>query len=118
MIDHVSIHVSDLIASKQFYSQALEPLGYALGYEMGEFLGYADAAGMSVGVVQRDPVGGGHVACEDRAAVDAFHAAAKEAGGQDNGPPGIRPHYHENYYAAFVHDLDGKNLEAVCHRPT
>ena len=119
MIDHVSIHVNDLEASKRFYSQVLEPLGYSLGFEMGEFLGFADAAGMSVGVVRRDTVGGGHVAfaCEDRGAVDAFYAAATAAGATDNGPPGLRPHYHESYYAAFVHDTDGNNLEAVCHKP-
>ena len=54
---------------------------------------------------------------EDRASVDAFFEAATSAGGQDNGAPGVRAHYHENYYAAFVHDADGNNIEAVCHRP-
>jgi len=119
MIDHVSIHVSAFEASKRFYSEALAPLGYSLGFEVGEFLGYADAAGMSVGVVRRDPVGGGHVAfaCQDSGAVDAFYTAATAAGATDNGPPGLRPHYHESYYAAFVHDADGNNLEAVCHKP-
>jgi len=60
-----------------------------------------------------------HVAfsAPDRASVDAFHEAALAAGGTDNGAPGLRPHYHETYYAAFVHDPDGNNLEAVCHRP-
>jgi catechol 2,3-dioxygenase-like lactoylglutathione lyase family enzyme len=63
--------------------------------------------------------GATHVAfsAPDRAAVDAFHAAALAAGGTDNGAPGLRPHYHETYYAAFAHDPDGNNLEAVCHRP-
>ena len=55
--------------------------------------------------------------CPDRAGVDAFHAAALAAGGQDNGAPGVRAHYHEHYYAAFVHDADGNNIEAVCHEP-
>ncbi len=119
MIDHVSVHVSNLEQAKTFYSTALAPLGYALGFEQGEFLGYADSAGMSLGVVHREPVGGGHVAfaCADRAAVDAFHEAAVAVGGRDNGAPGVRAHYHESYYAAFVHDPDGNNLEAVCHKP-
>jgi catechol 2,3-dioxygenase-like lactoylglutathione lyase family enzyme len=119
MIDHVAVHVSDLDQAKRFYSEALEPLGYSLAFEMGEFLGYADDAGMSLGVVQREPAGRGHVAfaCADRNGVDAFYAAATQAGGKDNGPPGVRPHYHESYYAAFVHDPDGNNLEAVCHKP-
>jgi catechol 2,3-dioxygenase-like lactoylglutathione lyase family enzyme len=119
MIDHVAVHVSDLESAKRFYTKALEPLGYSLAFDQTGFLGYADAAGMSLGVVQRDPVGGGHVAfaSADRKGVDAFHAAAIEAGGTDNGAPGIRTHYHENYYAAFVHDADGNNLEVVCHKP-
>jgi catechol 2,3-dioxygenase-like lactoylglutathione lyase family enzyme len=119
MIDHTAVNVSDYDAAKAFYSKALAPLGYQLVHEQGPFLGFADSAGLSLGVVRRDPVGGGHVAfaCEDRAAVDAFHAAAVEAGGADNGAPGLRTHYHEHYYAAFVHDADGNNIEAVCHKP-
>ena len=71
------------------------------------------------GVVRRDPVGSAHVAfkCDDRATVDAFYEAALAAGGADNGPPGLRPHYHEHYYGAFVLDADGNNIEAVCHKP-
>ena len=119
MIDHTAVNVTDLQAAKSFYSKALEPLGYSVAFEMGEFLGFADAQGMDLGVVQRDPVGGAHVAfkCEDHASVDAFYAAAMAAGGKDNGPPGIRAHYHENYYGAFVHDADGNNIEAVCQTP-
>jgi catechol 2,3-dioxygenase-like lactoylglutathione lyase family enzyme len=119
MIDHTAVNVTDQDAARTFYSKALEPLGYSLAFEQGEFLGYADTAGLSLGVVRRDPVGGGHVAfaCGDRSTVDAFYEAAMAAGGKDNGPPGIRAHYHENYYAAFVHDADGNNIEAVCHRP-
>jgi catechol 2,3-dioxygenase-like lactoylglutathione lyase family enzyme len=73
----------------------------------------------SFAVVRRNPTGGGHVAfaCEDRATVDAFHEAATKAGGRDNGAPGVREHYHASYYAAFVQDLDGNNIEAVCHKP-
>jgi catechol 2,3-dioxygenase-like lactoylglutathione lyase family enzyme len=119
MIDHTAVNVSDQEAARSFYSKALEPLGYSLAFEQGEFLGYADAAGLSLGVVRRDPVGGGHVAfaCDDRKAVDAFYEAAMAAGGKDNGAPGLRTHYHENYYAAFVHDQDGNNVEAVCQKP-
>jgi catechol 2,3-dioxygenase-like lactoylglutathione lyase family enzyme len=120
MIDHTAVNVSDQEAAKSFYSKALEPLGYSLAFEQGEFLGYADAAGLSLGVVRRDPVGGGHVAfaCDERKSVDAFYEAAMAAGGRDNGAPGLRTHYHENYYAAFVHDQDGNNVEAVCQKPS
>jgi len=119
MIDHTAVNVTDLNAAKAYYSKALEPLGYSLAFEVGDFLGFADANGMDLGVVRRDPVGGAHVAfkCDDHAAVDAYYAAAMAAGGKDNGPPGIRAHYHENYYAAFVHDADGNNIEAVCQKP-
>ena len=119
MIDHTAVNVTDLEAAKQFYSKALEPLGYSLAFEMGDFLGFADANGMDLGVVRRDPVGGAHVAfkCDDQASVEAFYEAAIAAGGKDNGPPGLRPHYHEHYYAGFVHDADGNNLEAVCQKP-
>ncbi|MBA3375029.1 MAG: VOC family protein [Actinobacteria bacterium] len=119
MIDHTAVNVSDQDTARSFYSQALEPLGYTLAFEQGEFIGFADSAGLSLGVVRRDPVGGAHVAfkCEDHATVDAFYEAAMAAGGKDNGPPGIRAHYHENYYEAFVHDVDGNNIEAVCQKP-
>ena len=88
-------------------------------FEVAEFLGFADANGMDLGVVRRDPVGGAHVAfkCDNHATVDAFYEAALAAGGKDNGPPGIRAHYHEHYYGAFVHDADGNNIEAVCQKP-
>jgi catechol 2,3-dioxygenase-like lactoylglutathione lyase family enzyme len=119
MIDHAAVNVSDLEASKQFYNEALQPLGYSLVFEVGDFLGYADGQMPNFGVVRREPTGGGHIAfaAADRATVDAFHASATSAGGRDNGPPGVRGHYHENYYAAYVLDLDGNNIEAVCHRP-
>jgi catechol 2,3-dioxygenase-like lactoylglutathione lyase family enzyme len=119
MIDHAAVNVTDLDAAKAFYSKALEPLGYSLMFEVGEFLGFADGAAPNFGVVRRDPVGGGHVAfkCAKRADVDAFYAAATAAGGSDNGPPGLRPHYHESYYAAYVQDADGNNIEAVCQIP-
>ncbi len=119
MLDHTGVNVSDQDAARTFYSKALEPLGYSLAFEQGEFMGFADSGGLSLGVVRRDPVGGAHVAfrCDDHAMVDAFYEAATAAGGKDNGPPGLRAHYHEHYYAAFVHDADGNNIEAVCQKP-
>jgi catechol 2,3-dioxygenase-like lactoylglutathione lyase family enzyme len=119
MIDHTAVNVSDLEASKRFYDEALKPLGYSLAFEVGDFLGYAEGQMPSFAVVRRGPTGGGHVAfaCPDRTTVDAFYEAATKAGGRDNGAPGVREHYHASYYAAFVHDLDGNNIEAVCHKP-
>jgi catechol 2,3-dioxygenase-like lactoylglutathione lyase family enzyme len=119
MIDHAAVNVSDLAASRQFYDEALKPLGYSLAFAADEFLGYAKGQMPSFGVARREPTGGGHVAfaADDRATVDAFHEAATKAGGSDNGTPGVREHYHPTYYAAFVRDLDGNNIEAVCHRP-
>jgi catechol 2,3-dioxygenase-like lactoylglutathione lyase family enzyme len=118
-IDHTAMNVTDLERSKAFYTAALEPLGYSLMFEVGEFAGFGDSQMPSLGVVQREPAGGGHVALSapDHATVDAFHEAALAAGGTDNGRPGLREHYHPTYYAAFVKDLDGNNIEAVCHRP-
>jgi catechol 2,3-dioxygenase-like lactoylglutathione lyase family enzyme len=118
-IDHTAVYVTDLDRSKSFYADALKPLGYSLQFEMGEFLGFGDGQMPNFGVVRRDPVGDGHVAfsASDRATVDAFHQAAIAAGGTDNGAPGLREHYHPTYYAAYVRDFDGNNIEAVCHTP-
>ena len=119
MIDHTAVNVTDLGAAKAFYSQALEPLGYSLFFEFEAFVGFNEPNGGALGVVRRDPVGVAHVAfsCSDHSSVDAFYEAAMSAGGKDNGAPGVREHYHEHYYAAFVHDADGNNIEAVCHKP-
>jgi catechol 2,3-dioxygenase-like lactoylglutathione lyase family enzyme len=128
MIDHVGFAVSDYARAKAFYARALAPLGYELVMELpGETnqSGFP-AAGFGAGGKPDFWIGGEgklekplHVAivAKDRAAVDAFHKAALAAGGKDNGAPGLRPHYHPNYYAAFVRDLDGHNIEAVCHAP-
>lgn len=118
MLDHVSLKVRDYAAAQAFYDQALAPLG--LSRLMGDG---AHFAGYGVGrpffwIGQGEaPSGGTHVAftAADRATVDAFHAAALEAGGRDNGAPGVRAHYHPDYYGAFVLDADGHNIEAVCH---
>jgi len=128
MIDHIGFAVSGYEKSKAFYTQALAPLGYVLIMEVaaeGNPSG-APAAGFGEGGKPDFWIGGEgklekpvHVAivAKDRDSVDAFHRAALAAGGKDNGKPGLRPHYHPNYYAAFVFDPDGHNIEAVCHTP-
>jgi catechol 2,3-dioxygenase-like lactoylglutathione lyase family enzyme len=119
MIDHATVNVRDIDGAKRFYSKALEPLGMSMVMEMDDFAGFASDKGFHFGVFKRAPVGGGHVAfaCQDRGTVDAFYEAAIAAGGKDNGAPGLRPHYHENYYGAYVHDADGNNIEGVCQKP-
>jgi catechol 2,3-dioxygenase-like lactoylglutathione lyase family enzyme len=120
VIDHVSVTVSDMDAAKRFYSQALEPLGYSLVMEGDGWAGFAGGEPPipDFWLGQREG-GSAHFAlrAKDRASVDRFHEAALAAGGKDNGEPGLRSHYHENYYAAYVHDADGNNVEAVCHDP-
>jgi catechol 2,3-dioxygenase-like lactoylglutathione lyase family enzyme len=124
MFDHVGVNVQDYSKSRAFYEQTLAPLGYRVVMAFDEH----KAAGFGTTddkpefwVAEREPYGAGgtHVAfqCDDRATVDAFHSAALEAGGSDNGAPGVREHYHPTYYGAFVLDPDGNNVEAVCHRP-
>ena len=126
MIDHVSVSVSDPVASKAFYEAALAPLGYRVVMEFGPVTGLG---GPVPGAPEGAPVHADlwltsaesptpcHVAvtASSTAQVDAFHEAALAAGGADNGAPGERPHYHPGYYGAFVLDLDGNNLEAVFH---
>lgn len=127
MIDHTGVVVSDFSKSKAFYRAALAPLGYTLLAEIpAAVTGHVDVAGfgeapkpdfwISSGDANQPAV---HIAfrASSRATVDAFHAAALAAGGRDNGAPGLRPHYHANYYGAFVLDPDGHNVEAVCHGP-
>jgi catechol 2,3-dioxygenase-like lactoylglutathione lyase family enzyme len=127
MIDHTGIVASDFARSKAFYTKALAPIGYQLIMEFPAAVTKStDVAGfgappepdfwISAGTPNKPPV---HVAfrVDKRAKVDAFYKAALAAGGRDNGPPGPRPHYHANYYGAFVLDPDGHNIEAVCHAP-
>jgi catechol 2,3-dioxygenase-like lactoylglutathione lyase family enzyme len=122
MIDHGSLNVRDLAAAKAFYAEALEPLGYRVFTELDEHVGFqAGEAGPDFWISRRGGPGTGNHVCfraRDRETVEAFHTAALAAGGADNGPPGLRPHYHENYYGAYVFDPDGNNVEAVCHSPT
>ncbi|MEN3974517.1 VOC family protein [Emcibacter sp. SYSU 3D8] len=133
MIDHFSLPVSDLQRSKPFYVAVLGALGY-LSLRADVFDGYAafgfgdDPDGeppfwiggpTAEGVPGPQISFGQHIAftARSRDLVDAFHAAGLAAGGADNGPPGLRPQYHQDYYAAFLLDPDGHHIEAVCHRP-
>ena len=127
MIDHIGFPVSDYVRAKAFYTQALAPLGYSLIIEvMQDDRPGEPAAGFGANGKPDFWIGGEgalnkpvHIAilAKDRVTVDAFYKAALAAGGRDNGAPGIRAHYHPNYYGAFVLDPDGHNIEAVCHAP-
>ena len=106
-------------SAKAFYRAALAPLGYGVLMECEQFAGFGVAPKPDFWIGQGAPNEPRvHVAfrADTRADVDAFYRAAMAAGGRDNGPPGLRPHYHDNYYGAFVLDPDGHNIEAVCHR--
>ena len=126
MIDHTGVAATNYQKSKQFYTQALAPLGYQMMMELPqEVTRGIGVCGFGVppkpdfwlhehATANNPPV---HIAfrADSRALVDAFYKAASAAGGRDNGAPGPRPHYHENYYGAFVLDPHGNNIEAVCH---
>lgn len=127
MIDHTGIFVSDFQKSKLFYAKALSPIGYQMLVEIpASVTGHTDVAGfgeppkpdfwLSKGAPNKPAL---HVAfrVDSRALVDAFYKAAIQAGGRDNGAPGLRPHYHPNYYGAFVLDPDTHNIEVVCDEP-
>jgi catechol 2,3-dioxygenase-like lactoylglutathione lyase family enzyme len=127
MIDHLGITVRDHDASKAFYLKALAPLGIGVVMSVSKEESGADSDYTGMGYDQKPffwigqgaPSGAMHLCftARNRAAVDAFYEAAIAAGARDNGPPGIRAHYHPNYYGAFVIDINGVNLEAVCHTP-
>jgi Predicted lactoylglutathione lyase len=126
MIDHTGVTASDFPASKRFYDAVFSALGGGFLMEVAKehtrglaVIGYGrerPVFWVHEGARQTPP---SHIAftARSRAEVDAFHAAALAAGGTDNGAPGLRPHYHANYYGAFVRDPDGHNIEAVCHLP-
>jgi len=120
MFDHLGMGVTDYEASKAFFLNALQPLGVAVVME-GQFgLGLGSNNKPSLWLTQvTDKPTPLHIAftAGSRQQVDEFHRAALAAGGRDNGAPGLRPHYHPNYYGAFVIGPDGHNIEAVCHRP-
>jgi catechol 2,3-dioxygenase-like lactoylglutathione lyase family enzyme len=133
LIDHMGIPVSDLARATEFYVKALAPLGYGIVMEVsaaetgrGAAVGFGppgpaedfQSGKPSFWIGEGEPLAGRvHVGfrAPSRKAVEAFYRAALSAGGKDNGPPGLRPHYHANYYGAFVLDPDGNNIEAVCH---
>ena len=126
MMDHIGLAVADFERSKSFFIDALAPLDITLLMEVtAEQTGGDAHAGFGaerkaffwIGNGKK-PTSGVHVAftAKSRSQVDAFHQAAMTAGGRDNGPPGLRPHYHPNYYGAFILDADGNNIEAVCHQ--
>ncbi|MDQ0392829.1 VOC family protein [Labrys monachus] len=127
MIDHIGLAVRDFDASRAFYDAALAPLGYAVCKEVtaamtggSRHAGYGPEGKPQFWIGTGGSAGGPvHVAFEarNRGEVYAFHAAAMAAGARDNGAPGIRAHYHPDYYGAFVLDPDGNNIEAVCHGP-
>jgi catechol 2,3-dioxygenase-like lactoylglutathione lyase family enzyme len=120
MFDHVGIGVSNLRESKSFYLKALQPLGVTIAMEGPYGVGLGRKGKPSLWLSESsDKPAHLHIAfaAQTRGEVDAFHAAALAAGAKDNGPPGLRPHYHANYYGAFVIGPDGHNIEAVCHQP-
>ncbi|WP_323121270.1 VOC family protein [Burkholderia alba] len=120
MFDHVVFGVRDYAASKAFFLKALEPLGLAVVQEGPHGIELSSDGKTSLCLFQTEEKPAHlHLAfvAEHRRQVDAFHRAALEAGGKDNGGPGLRPRYHANYYAAFVIDPDGHNVEVVCHQP-
>jgi catechol 2,3-dioxygenase-like lactoylglutathione lyase family enzyme len=132
MIDHLSIVVADIEQARAFYGRVLATLGYRHVMDIEDA---PDFVGTGYGGSEHEPAfwigapkpaapvpppaDGQHIAfaAPDRAAVDTFYHEALAAGARDNGPPGLRPHYHPSYYAAFVIDPDGHHLEAVCHQP-
>lgn len=126
MIDHITFGVTDFARSTAFYDAAFAPLGVRRLFDVPlehsggvPVTGYGDDRPWFWLAEERATTGMLHIALsgKTRAEVDAFHAAALTAGGIDNGPPGLRPHYHADYYGAFVLDPDGHNIEVVCHMP-
>jgi catechol 2,3-dioxygenase-like lactoylglutathione lyase family enzyme len=119
MLDHLAIGVKDMAASRAFYEAALAPLGFGVVMEFDDAVAFGPPARAIFLLRDREPSTNVHIAFEAdaRERVDAFHAAALAAGGEDNGKPGIRARYHPHYYAAFIYDPDGNNAEAVCHTP-
>ncbi len=124
MIDHISLGVSDLARAAAFYDAVLTPLGYVCLVSKERGVGYGTQGAkdeafaiLAAGENAKPPGAGCHLAltAPNRQAVDSFHATALRMGAVDEGAPGLRPHYGDGYYAAFVRDLDGYRLEAVCH---
>ncbi len=121
ILDHLNLYVSDVVRSRAFYEALLPPNGLPLNRDFGEVaVGFGDRDYAVLALVrERGAIQTTHLAFrfESRDKVDELYSIALETGATDNGPPGLRPHYHEHYYAAFVFDPDGHNLEFVCHEP-
>ena len=125
MFSHVTVGTNDLTKAGAFYDAVFDALGISRGFESETFISYGERSGGRFFVMSpydREPatIGNGfHAAfrAENRAQVDAFHAAALAHGGTDEGAPGLRPLYHADYYGAYVRDPDGNKLQAVCHDP-
>ena len=122
MYDHIGLRVKDLKAAANFYTAVLAPLGHVPGPSGSNYAGFGPKGAPALWLHAREAkpgekLLGAHVCfrAKDRAAVNTFHAACLKAGGQDNGRPGLRTEYSPTYYGAFVIDLDGNNIEAVCH---
>ena len=124
MFSHVTLGSNDLARSRVFYDAVMKTLGHKLLFELPQAFCYGEATGPKLFILppfdgkEARPGNGAHAAfkVESRATVDAFHAAALANGGSDEGKPGLRPHYHPNYYGAYVRDPDGNKIQAVCHR--
>lgn len=124
MFSHISIGTSDFDRARAFYEPVMAALGLTQPFQMEGAIAFGDMVGPKLFILapfNGEPPAPGNgtmtaLAAPDRAAVDAFHAAALANGGSCEGPPGLRPHYHANYYAAYVRDPDGNKIQAVCHR--
>lgn len=118
MYDHIGIKTRDLKASVRFYTAALAPLGHVLGYSDDTSAGFGPKGAPALWIYATKAAAGPgtHIAfaAGDHKAVQGFHRQGLEAGGSDNGAPGLRPDYSPTYYAAFLIDPDGNNVEAVC----
>ena len=119
MIDHISVRAQDFAKIVDFYKAALAPIGYKVLMEFPNTAGMGADGKPDLWIMQSDkPINPTHLAISGlRPQIDEFYSAALSADGSDNGPPGLRADYHPNYYAAFVHDPEGNNIEVVCHFP-
>ena len=124
MFSHITLGTNDLDRARRFYEPIMTSLGIGQPFTLPGSLVFGEMTGVKLFIVAPFDGGaaavgnGAHAAflAPDRAAVDAFHTAALAHGGTDEGTPGLRPHYHANYYGAYVRDPDGNKLQAVCHR--
>jgi catechol 2,3-dioxygenase-like lactoylglutathione lyase family enzyme len=124
MYSHVTLGSNDFGRAKKFWDAVMEVLGHPVLFDLPNLLAYGTPVGEKLFILspfdggEARPGNGVHAAfkVDSRAKVDAFHAAALANGGTDEGPPGLRPHYHPNYYGTYVRDPDGNKVQAVCHR--